>query len=108
MGMRKIRKGDQVFIRRGRDSGRRGVVLSVVDQGLKVIVEGINVVKRHTKPNPSKERPGGILEKEAPVYIAHVALWNNATGKPDKVGFKTLENGKKVRVFKSTGEVVDL
>lgn len=108
MAMRKIKKGDTVYIRNGRDVGRRGVVLAVLAEGTRVIVEGVNIVKRHIRPNPSKEQPGGILEKEKPLNISKVAIWNEATKKPDRVGFKFLENGKKIRIFKSTGEAVDI
>lgn len=108
MAMRKIKKGDDVYIRTGKDSGRRGNVISVINEGMKVVVEGINVVKRHTRANPSKERAGGIIEKEAPIDISKVAIWNSATNKPDRVGFKFLGDGQKVRIFKSTGEVIDL
>jgi len=110
--MRKIRKGDSVVITTGKDKGRQGAVLAVLGSkqgvlGLRVIVEGLNLVKRSTKANPTQEKPGGIIEKEAPLAISNVAIFNKATGKADKVGFKKLEDGRKVRVFKSTGEVVD-
>ncbi len=104
--MRKIRKGDSVVVRKGKDRGRQGVVLAVND--LRLLVEGINLVKRHTKANPQLAKPGGIIEKEATINISNVAILNQATGKADRVGFKVLENGRKVRVFKSTGEVVDI
>lgn len=104
----KIKKGDTVFIRKGRDAGRRGVVLSIVKNGTRVVVEGINIVKRNTKPDPSRERAGGILEKEASIAISNVALWNQAAGRPDRVGYKFLEDGRKVRIFRSTSEVVDI
>lgn len=106
--MRKIKKGDQVVLIAGRDKGRVGVILSVIQSGFKVTVEGANLVKRHTKGNPSLQKPGGIIEKEAPVNISNVAIFNKATGKADRVGFKVLEDGRKVRFFKSTGEVIDL
>jgi large subunit ribosomal protein L24 len=101
-----IRKGDQVVVRTGRDRGRRGAVLQVLATEA-VLVEGINRVKRHTKPNPQANQPGGIIEKEMPVPLAKVALWNPATKKADRVGIKTLADGKKVRYFKSNGEVID-
>lgn len=104
----KIKKGDMVIVTKGRDSGRKGVVLSVLMQGLKLVVEGVNVVKRHTKPNPAQEIPGGIIQKEAPISGANVAIWNEAAKKADRVGFKFLADGQKVRIFKSTGEPVDL
>jgi large subunit ribosomal protein L24 len=101
-----IRKGDQVVVRTGRDRGRRGAVLQVLASEA-VLVEGVNRVKRHTKPNPQANQPGGIIEKEMPVPLAKVALWNPATKKADRVGIKTLADGKKVRYFKSSGEVID-
>jgi len=104
--MNKIRKGDDVIVLVGKDKGKRGVVLSCVDSD-SVLVEGINRVKKHTKPNPLKGQPGGIVEKEMPLNISNVALFNAATQKGDRVGFKMLEDGRKVRVFRSSGEVVD-
>jgi large subunit ribosomal protein L24 len=104
--MRKIKKGDEVIVLAGKDKGKRGHVLRVVDDE-RVIVENINMVKRHTKPNPHRGLGGGIVEKEAPLHVSNVALFNRVTDKPDRVGFKTLEDGRKVRYFKSTGEVVD-
>ncbi|OHC65436.1 MAG: 50S ribosomal protein L24 [Rhodocyclales bacterium GWA2_65_20] len=104
--MNKIRKGDGVIVITGKDKGKRGVVLSRVDDE-RVIVEGINRVKKHTKPNPMKGQPGGIVEKEMPIQISNVALFNPVTQKADRVGFKSLDDGRKVRVFKSNGEVVD-
>jgi len=104
--MNKIRKGDDVVVTTGKDKGKRGVVLRAAgEDGL--IVEGINRVKKHTKPNPMKGHQGGIVEKEMPINISNVALFNPATQKADRVGFKTLDDGRKVRVFKSNGEVVD-
>jgi large subunit ribosomal protein L24 len=105
--MSKIRKGDQVYVIAGKDKGKRGVVTHVRDDS-RVVVEGVNVVKRHTKPNPALGTPGGIVEKEAPVHVSNVAIFNPVTSKPDRVGFKTLADGRKVRIFKSTQEVVDL
>jgi large subunit ribosomal protein L24 len=104
--MEKIRKGDQVVVLSGRDKGRRGAVLQVVAGG-GVLVESVNRVKRHTKPNPQANQPGGIIEKEMPLPLAKVALWNPAAKKGDRVGIKTLADGKKVRFFKSSGEVID-
>ena len=104
--MRTIRKGDQVVVRSGRDKGRRGAVLQVLASN-ELLVEGINRVKRHTKANPQANQPGGIIEKEMPVPHAKVALWNPATKKGDRVGIRTLADGKKVRFFKSNGEVID-
>jgi large subunit ribosomal protein L24 len=103
--MNKIRKGDAVIVIAGKDKGKRGTVLNV-GEGL-LLVEGINRVKKHTKPNPMKGQPGGIVEKEMPIQISNVALFNPASKKGDRVGFKTLDDGRKVRVFKSNGEVVD-
>jgi large subunit ribosomal protein L24 len=103
--MKKIRKGDEVVVIAGRDKGRRGTVIKVLDG--KVIVENVNMVKRHTKPNPRTNAPGGIIEKEAPLDISNVMLWNPITKKGDRVGFRTLADGRKVRYFKSNNEVVD-
>ncbi|HHO70294.1 MAG TPA: 50S ribosomal protein L24 [Halothiobacillus sp.] len=105
--MRKIRQGDDVIVIAGKDKGRRGTVLRVVAKGRKVVVEGINIVKKHQKPNPLLGRTGGIIEMEKPIDISNVMLFNPATQKGDRVGFKTLEDGRKVRYFKSNGEVVD-
>jgi large subunit ribosomal protein L24 len=104
--MRKIRKGDQVVVLSGRDKGRRGAVLQVL-AGDALLVESINRVKRHTKPNPQANQPGGIIEKEMPLPLGKVALWNPGAKKGDRVGIKTLADGKKVRFFKSSGEVID-
>lgn len=104
--MRKIRKGDDVIVLAGKDKGRRGTVLRVVDEE-RVIVEGVNKVKKHQKPNPLRGEAGGIVEKEMPIHISNVALFNPATQKGDRVGFRILEDGRKVRYFKSTGEVLD-
>lgn len=103
--MNKIRKGDEVAVLTGKDKGKRGTVLR--HDGDVVIVEGINRVKKHVRPNPMKGQVGGIVEKEMPIQISNVALFNSATQKADRVGFKVLEDGRKVRVFKSSGEVVD-
>jgi large subunit ribosomal protein L24 len=104
--MNKIRKGDDVIVVTGKDKGKRGVVLDRVDAG-HLLVQGINRVKKHVKPNPMKGQQGGIVEKEMPLDISNVALFNPATSKGDRVGFKQLDDGRKVRVFKSNGEVVD-
>ena len=103
---RKIRKGDQVVVLSGRDKGRKGAVLEVLDSG-HVIVESVNVAKRHTKPNPQANKQGGIVEKPMPLALAKVAIWNPAEKKADRIGFKTLTDGKKVRFFKSSGEMLD-
>jgi large subunit ribosomal protein L24 len=105
--MNKIRKGDQVQVITGKDKGKRGVVTRVRSDE-RVVVEGVNLIKRHTKPNPTLGTPGGIVEKESPVHISNIAIFNPVTSKPDRVGFKTLEDGRKVRIFKSTKEVVDI
>ena len=104
--MEKIRKGDQVVVLSGRDKGRRGSVLRMLgDAGL--LVENINKVKRHQKANPQKNVPGGIIEKEMPLPVGKVAIWNPSAKKADRVGIKTLTDGKKVRFFKSNGEMID-
>ena len=103
--MEKIRKGDEVVVLAGKDKGKRGVVSRRVDSD-RVVVNGVNRVKKHVKPNPVQGVLGGVVEKEMPLHISNVALFNPATKKADRVGFKLLENGKKVRVFKSNGEVV--
>ena len=104
--MNKIRKGDEVILNTGKDKGKRGTVLSILDTG-HVVVEGANMVKKHAKPNPMSGVDGGIINKEMPIDISNVALFNPATQKGERVGFKTLDDGRKVRVFKSSGEVVD-
>ncbi len=104
--MSKIHKGDQVVLNTGKDKGKRGTVLRVLESG-QVVVEGLNVAKKHAKPNPMKGITGGIINKEMPVDISNVALFNGATQKADRVGYKVLKDGKKVRVFKSNGEAVD-
>ena len=106
--MRKIRKGDDVVVRTGKDSGKRGTVLKVLAETGKVVVENINLVKKHTKPNPQRGISGGIIEKEMPIDASNVMLYNPQTKKGDRVGFRILEDGRKVRIFKSTSEVVDL
>ncbi|HUW26030.1 MAG TPA: 50S ribosomal protein L24 [Gallionella sp.] len=103
--MRKIRKNDDVIVIAGRDRGSRGNVLRVLDEYL--LVSGINKVKKHQKPNPVKGLSGGIVEKELPIHISNVAVYNAAANKGDRVGIKTLEDGRKVRVFKSSGEMID-
>lgn len=105
--MNKIRKGDQVVVLTGKDKGKRGSVLRVFPDD-RVLVENINVVKKHTRPNPNLNVTGGIIDKEMPIHVSNVAVYNTAAGKGERVGFKTLEDGRKVRVFKSSGEVVDV
>jgi large subunit ribosomal protein L24 len=104
--MNKIRKGDDVMVITGKDKGRRGTVLRVFPDS-RVLVQNINMVKKHQKPNPNMGRTGGIVEKEMPVHVSNVMLFNPASAKGDRVSFKTLEDGRKVRVFRSNGEVVD-
>ncbi|CAN1493790.1 RplX Ribosomal protein L24 [Methylophilaceae bacterium] len=104
--MNKIRKGDLVILNTGKDKGKQGAVLSILDSG-HVVVEGLNLVKKHAKANPMKGIAGGIIAKEMPLDISNVALFNSATQKGDRVGFKTLDDGRKIRVFKSNGEAVD-
>lgn len=103
--MNKIRKGDEVIVLTGKDKGKRGTVLRVLADAT-VVVEGVNVAKKHQRPNPVRGVAGGIVEKAMPLDVSNVALFNAATGKADRVGFKLLDDGKKVRVFKSSGEVV--
>lgn len=112
--MRKIKKGDSVEVLVGKDKGRRGVVLAVTPSktncktSWRVFVEGVNQVKRHIKPNPAAEKPGGITQKEASIDVSNVAIVNSSTGKKDRVGFKILDDGRKVRVFKSTGQAIEI
>jgi large subunit ribosomal protein L24 len=103
--MRKIKRDDEVIVIAGKDKGKRGKVLRVLEND-RLIVSGINMVKKHQKPNPMLQQPGGIVEKEAAIATSNVAIFNAETGKGDRVGFKTLEDGKKVRFYKSTGAVV--
>jgi len=103
--MNKIRKGDEVIVIAGRDKGRRGTVSLRVDAD-RVLVDGINMVKKHAKPNPMKGVTGGIVEKAMPIHQSNVAIYNKAAGKADRVGIKTLEDGTRVRVFKSSGEEI--
>ena len=103
--MEKIRKGDEVIVIAGKDKGKRGAVVQRVDAE-HVVVEGVNRVKKHVKPNPVKGVVGGVIDKDMPLHVSNVSLYNPATKKADRVGFKLLEDGKKVRVFKSNGEVV--
>jgi len=105
--MRKIRKGDEVVVITGKDRKSRGTVLRVFS-GDFLLVEGINVVKKHMKPNPQKGTSGGIISKEMPIRVSNVALYDSVTGKSGRVGFRFLDDGRKVRYFKSTGEVVDI
>lgn len=103
--MNKIRTGDEVIVIAGRDKGKRGRVLRRADEQ-RVVVEGVNVVKKHVRPNPLKGVPGGIVEKTMPIHQSNVAIYNPTTGKADRVGIKVLADGKKVRVYKSSGEEI--
>jgi large subunit ribosomal protein L24 len=103
--MKRIRKGDHVVVIAGKNKGQRGDVLRVADD--RVVVSNVNLIKRHTKPNPQANQAGGIVEREAPIHLSNVQLFNPATNKGERVGTKTLEDGRKVRVFRSNGEVVD-
>ena len=105
--MSKIRKGDQVVVLTGRDKGKRGTVLKVLPDFSRAVVEGVNRVKKHTKPNPMKNTTGGIVEKEMSIDLSNIAIFNPATSKADRVGYKTLDDKRKVRVFRSNGEVID-
>ena len=104
--MEKIRKGDDVVVIAGRDKGKRGQVLRRVDKD-HVVVEGVNRVKKHVRPNPMKGQQGGIVDKDMPIHISNVALFNPQTKKADRIGFKALDDGRTVRVFRSNGEMVD-
>jgi large subunit ribosomal protein L24 len=106
--MHKISKGDDVVVKVGKDSGKRGTVLRVLPEVGRLVVENVNIVKKHTKPNPQAGISGGIIEKEMPIDVSNVMLYNPQTKKGDRVGFKILVDGRKVRVFKSTNEVVDV
>ena len=103
--MRKIKKGDNVVVIAGRDKGKRGDVTRIVDDD-HVIVAGINQLKKHQRPNPMKGEQGGIVNKDMPIHVSNVALWNPVTRKADRVGFRSMEDGRKVRFFKSNGELL--
>ena len=105
--MERIRKGDNIVVIAGRDKGKRGIVLRRVDKD-HVVVEGVNRVKKHQRPNPMKGQTGGIVDKDMPIHISNVALFNAQTQKADRIAVKVLEDGRKVRVFKSNGEMVDV
>ena len=102
--MNRIKKGDQVIVTAGKDKGTRGDVVRVA--GDKVVVSNVNIMKRHTKPNPQANQPGGVIEREAPIHVSNVMLFNPATGKGERVGTKVLEDGRHLRVFRSSGEAV--
>ena len=103
--MNRIKKGDRVVVITGKDKGKQGDVVNVL--GDRVVVSNINVVKRHTKPNPQAGQPGGVIEREASIHISNVMLFNPASGKGERIGIKKLEDGRKLRVFRSSGEAVD-
>ena len=105
--MKRIHKGDEVIVITGRSKGVRGHVLQILDDE-RLLVENVNMGKRHSKPDPGRNKPGGIVEKEGPIHASNVALYNPATGKADRIGFKSLEDVSKVRIFRSTGEAVDI
>jgi len=105
--MRRIKKGDEVIVIAGKDKGSQGRVLQMVGAD-RVIVENVNIIKRHTKPNPARNIAGGIVEREKPIHISNVMLFNPSTQKGDRIGYRILEDGRKVRYFKSTQEVVDV
>ena len=105
--MRKIKKGDDVIVNTGKDKGKRGTVLRVVDPEY-ILVEGANRVKKHQRPNPMKNTTGGIVDKEMPLHVSNVAIFNPTSKKADRVGTKVLDDGRRVRIFKSNGEVIDV
>jgi large subunit ribosomal protein L24 len=104
--MQRIKKGDEIIVIAGKDKGRRGTVLSITENG-RVLVEGVNVAKKHLKPNPNAGVQGGIIDMEMPLNASNVALFNPTTEKADRIGIKTLEDGRKVRFYKSNNEVID-
>ena len=105
--MKKIRKGDKVVVLTGKDRGKQGTVLRMLEND-RVLVENVNVVKRHPRPNPQRHVTGGIMQKEAPIHVSNVMLFNAGSGKGERVGLRTLEGGRKVRFFKKAGEVADV
>ena len=105
MATNRIKKGDQVIVVAGKDKGKRGDVVRVV--GDRVIVSNVNIVKRHTKPNPQAGQPGGVIEREASIHVSNVMPFNPASGKGERIGTKVLENGRRIRVFRSSGEALD-
>lgn len=104
--MQKIKKGDEVIVIAGRDRGKRGSVLKVLDNG-RALVDSVNIVKKHVRANPNKGETGGIIEREASINLSNVAIYNPSADKADRVGIKILDDGKKVRVFRSSGEQID-
>jgi large subunit ribosomal protein L24 len=105
--MQKLKKGDDVIVIAGKDKGKRGTITAMMPSDSRVLVEGVNMVKKHQKPNPAMGVPGGIIDKEMPMHVSNVAIFNPASGKADRVGIKILEDGRKVRIFKSNNEVID-
>ena len=105
--MNKIRKGDKVILNTGKDKGKQGIVLNILKNN-RVVVEGLNMVKKHTKPNPAKGDQGGLVSKEMPINISKIAILNTKSNKTDKVNFKELKDGKKIRIYKSTQEAIDV
>ena len=105
--MKKLKKGDSIIVVSGKDKGKKGEILSVIEPD-KLIISNINLAKKHVKPNPNKNESGGIIEKEMPIHISNVMMFNPISKKGDRVGFKNLEDGKKVRVYKSNKEVIDI
>tara|TARA_Y100000748_G_scaffold212666_1_gene178346 strand:+ start:934 stop:1251 length:318 start_codon:yes stop_codon:yes gene_type:complete len=105
--MKKLKKGDSIIVVSGKDKGKKGEILRVIEPD-KLIISNINLAKKHVKPNPNKNESGGIIEKEMPIHISNVMMFNPITKKGDRVGFKNLEDGKKVRVYKSNKEVIDI
>ena len=105
--MKKIRKGDKVVVLAGRDKGKQGTVLRVLEDS-RVLVENVNMIKRHTKPNPNKGVTGGIIDREAPIHVSNVALFNPGTGKGERLGMRMMQDGSKVRFFRKSGEVADV
>lgn len=105
--MKKFRKGDDVIVLSGRDKGKRGTILRVLDAE-RALVDNVNIVKKHTKPNPNKGETGGIVDKESPIQISNLGIYNPNSKKADRVGFKILQDGRKVRVFRSDGEMIDV
>ena len=105
--MKRLRKGDQVVVLSGKDKGRKGAITRMLPDG-KVLVEGVNVVKKHQRPNPQRQQAAGIVEKEMPLHASKVAIWNSGSGKADRIGVKSLVDGKRVRFLKSNNEVLDV
>lgn len=105
--MNKIRKGDKVILNTGKDKGKQGIVLSILKNN-KVVVEGLNMAKKHTKPNPAKGDQGGLVSKEMPVNLSNIAIYNSKSNKKDKVNFKDLKDGKRIRIYKSSKEAIDV